>query len=281
MGLFGSSKSESVDKNYNKKMAKIAKEQLRMSKEAWQIFLDVTLPYEKAVMDSNMQLLPMATDYQKGVMEEALGSFEEQSRLRAEQRAYGLEATQEARKELGRYGELSDQFYGEAMSGPRYEERMREGQADVAQGFQVVQDSLTRQAAKMGFAGDSESMVDAIARLGVERGKAIAGARNVAKKQERDDSFNKMSTAMQIGGGRSAALGQSGAMADAASTVTPGAMPGANSNFAAISQGFSGQGINAMATTKSPTVTQGYNPGIMDYMQMGIGAVKGGMSIFG
>ena len=251
-----------------------------MSKEAWQLFLDITLPYEKAVMDANLQILPMATQYQRRALEEALGSFDVQQRLRAEQRAYGLEATQEARRELGRYGALADRFYGEAMAGPQYEERMRESQADVAQGFQVAQDALTRQAAKMGFAGDTEAMVDAIARLGVERGKAIAGARNMAKNQARDESFGRLATAMQLGGGRAHALGQAGAMADAASTITPGAMPGANTNLAALSQGFAGQGINAMATTKSPTTKTSYSPGVMDYLQMGLGLGKGLMGLF-
>ncbi|WP_462328018.1 hypothetical protein [Desulfobaculum sp.] len=210
-----------------RRMASIAEKQDARADDLFNIYLDHFLPYEEQVVGANRDLLPQ----EQGLRSAELSSQSELLPLRTEAARLGLQeqmrditegrAVKDALREtqlseLEAAAPVTQQFYAEAAKGPDVAGAMGRASADVAQSFKDAGGAVRRSAARMGLTGGRTAAL--LADTGLDKARAMGGARTIAREQEKDRAFSKMTTAMQVRGRASGlpGTGDTGGMALAA-----------------------------------------------------------------
>lgn len=198
MGLYGTSvsyeKQETTTKTsyspeVERALVDIAKRSQVMTEEQWALAKEIYEPYERAMVEYNMKMLPKMeelTTAQIGAQKEGLGLYglevEEAERDILEGRAVKDALREQQLTELGLSAPVARKFYEEAEGGIEGDvgRRMGEATADVAQAYKGVTGAFRREAGRAG----TKITADQIRDIALARAKSIAGARTGARERE-------------------------------------------------------------------------------------------------
>jgi len=151
------------DDRYGVSLAHTGEVGKRMAADAWELYNDYFRDYEIDAVKSNKELLPYISDYSKAAYEELT--------------------------------QTSKEFHRQAREGIDVSGRMEEAEAGVVGAFDKVPGELRRERAKYGIDPSGRGS-DAEARtLGIEKAKAIAGARIDAKNRAEAENFSRVALA--------------------------------------------------------------------------------------
>jgi len=196
-GLFGMGASSSsstttqapTDPEAAKRMAAVAERQQEMAEEQWGLGKDIYMPYEKAMVESNVALL---------------GPNEELMRKRLEEGTYDITQDRERRdlirsqmtQELKTSAGVPTKFYEETLKAGDPNERMATASADVEQAFAGAEGETRRSMGRMGINPASGRFASLRGETLRKKASTLAGARTGARKSASDDLYSRLTTAM-------------------------------------------------------------------------------------
>jgi hypothetical protein len=192
----GSSGGDSVDKAYNKRMAKIAERQQGMAEEYFDFWREYQAPTEQMREESARQLLPAETELRSG-------QIASESRLLGVTEDYNRSMMEYAKEDLQARKPLAKKYYEEAMKGDNVNRAGQEAAAGVAQQHDIAAGARRREAARAGVDVNSARFNEGLNATYLSRARDIAGQSSLARQKAKDSNFGKMDTAMnkQIGVG--------------------------------------------------------------------------------
>lgn len=182
-----------AEQDYQKSMGNLADSQVAMSEAQLQVWKDVYQPYEEAKIAQNMRLLEPQTDYQ-------LAYLDSQSQLLGPSTALQLEQVDFARDNLAALAPVRDQFYTQALEGLDPEAEADRALADVNQTFGQQGRQQERQALRLGLNTGSGAFAAMKNQTALAQAAAGAGARNSARLTAQDKNFQRLQSAMTLGG---------------------------------------------------------------------------------
>lgn len=191
----GGSKTESnttqqmSDPEAARRMAAVAERQQQMAEEQWGLARDIYLPYEQQMVASNQALVGENEALMRARMVEGTRDIEEGRALKDETRRQRLE-------ELKVSEPAVKAFYEEATKPVDVAEREAEAEAGVVSEYANVPESIRRQMSRTGVnltGARYQSLMKAVA---LDRAKAISGSRATARQGARDETLNRLKTAM-------------------------------------------------------------------------------------
>lgn len=269
MGIYGTSVTyeqteatsrTSYSPEVERALVNIAKRSQALSEEQWALAKEVWEPYERAMVDFNMKMLPQMqglTTEQIGAQKKGLGLYglevEEAERDIMANRAVKDALRQQQLKELGLAEPATEKFYKEAYGGIEGDvaERMGEATADVAQSYKGATGALRRELGRIG----SKITADDIRDIALQRAKATAGARTGAREREEerveDVNWQRLVSAMGARGRATGLAGtqvQSGTSAGVGQTETSVGEYGLTSPKVTAGQ-LSSQALEALGMT--------------------------------
>lgn len=289
MAIYGTSvsyeKEEATTKtSYSPEVEKalidIAKGNQAMSEEQWSLAKEIYEPYERAMVDYNMKMLPQMED----LTTEQIASQKKGLEL------YGLE-TEEAKRdilanrevkdalreqqltELGLSAPVAEKFYGEALKGIEGDvgRRMGEATADVAQSYKGVTGALRREKGRMGARLTAED----IRKIALDRAKSTAFARTGAREREEqrveDVNWNRLATGMSA---RGSATGLAGTSTQIGTSAGVGAKETDFGNYGltsptTLASNLSSQALSALGLTSKTTEETKSKYGLESSFQLG------------
>lgn len=166
----GSTTTNTVDKDYNARMAAIAEEQNTWARDYFNMWQQYYKPYEIAQARSNLEVLPMETDLYKKQLASA-------SELLPGQ-------TQAAR-----------QFLTASTQGVDVNERMALATADTANAWKGVGEQTARANARMGVNPNSGRYQGIQAALDTQQAAQLAGARTQARVGAEQENYDRLAKA--------------------------------------------------------------------------------------
>jgi hypothetical protein len=176
------------------RMAAIGERQQAMAEEQWALSKDIYLPYEQQMVESNQRLIGENESLMRARMAEGTRDIEKGQALKditREQRMQEMQLSEPAMKA----------FYEETTKPVDVAEREAEAEAGVVGEYANVPESIRRQLARSGVnlsGARNQSLMKAVA---LDRAKAISGSRAAARVGARDETLNKLKTAMAARGG--------------------------------------------------------------------------------
>jgi len=193
MGGGGKGSSQTTTNTYDavssRKMAAVAERQQDMAEDQWEMYKQYFQDYEIQAAEANKELLPYITEASKLTMQEQVRDLELNQPIKDLMR-------ENQAAELSRGKEISSKFYDEALRGVNKADWQNEAQADVAQALGASEAQARRDAARMGINVDGSKMASMLKTSGLERAKAIGGARYAAGKAAETESFSRLGLAM-------------------------------------------------------------------------------------
>jgi hypothetical protein len=192
----GGGGGDTVDKEYNRRMAKIGERQQKMAEDYFQFWRDHQSETEKMRNAAERELIPGETALRKDQIDSErrlIRTHEDLYRSKAEYTMDDLEA----RKPLSR------QYYQEAMKGENVERAAAQAGAGVAQEYDRAMGAQRREAARAGVDVNSGRFTSGLNQTYLSRARDMAGQKTLARQNARDRNFAKMDSAMnkQIGVG--------------------------------------------------------------------------------
>jgi len=163
---------DTVDKEYNKRMANIAERQQGIADEYFKFWETTGKPYEQAQMAANMELMPYEVATQK----------------------LGLQARA---SELQQAKPVMEEYYKQALEGVNPEEQVQRARADVAQGIQESEEENARTMERLGISPGSPAYAEQLKTSGIQKAKAIGAAMTTARTTTEQENFQRLQTATQ------------------------------------------------------------------------------------
>ncbi|MBI9113147.1 hypothetical protein [Maridesulfovibrio ferrireducens] len=227
--------SNTIDKEYNRRMATIAEAQQDMGQGYYDFWMDnnaglekakisankellplqtqlqkdqmtaqsgllpLQTEYQKEQLNSNLGLLPLQTDYQKKQLESNLGLLPAQTE--AQSSTYGL-TTARNNAALGlvpAQTEVANKYYDQAIKGVDIEDRMGKATATVAGQYKDAAKTLTRQSGRRGSNPSSGMLLSAMNDLNMSRAKSTAFAKESTRVGAETENYNRLRGAIGLG----------------------------------------------------------------------------------
>lgn len=162
-----SSETNTVDYEYNARMAGIAEEQNAWARNYYGVWNQYYRPYEIAQSQANMELLPLETELYKQQMASAKELLPQQT-------------------------EAAKQFLTASTQGVDINERMALATADASNAWKGVQDQTSRANARMGVNPNSGKFQGVQAALGTQQAAQLAGARTQARVGAEQENYDRL-----------------------------------------------------------------------------------------
>ena len=189
----GGGSVNSVDYEYNDRMATIAEEQQAWAKDYYKMWETYFKPYEIQQAQTNLQNLPLENSVYRGQLEAARDLLPLESGLYKQQ----LKAEAEL---LPQQTEATKNFLSASAKGVDVAERMGLAKADVASAWKGMNDATARSNARMGVNPNSGRYAGTQAALATQQAaqtaQAVTGAR-VGAEQENYDRLMKAASVSQ------------------------------------------------------------------------------------
>jgi len=206
----GGSSGDTYDAAYNARMATIAESQEGMAEDYFNFWETTFKPMETEQVQANRDLIP----YEKALSKEQIQSQRElipgqtsltQAQIDAQSQllpgqTQALEGEMQSRLEgLEARGGIRDAYYNEALNGLNPEAEADRAGTDAAHAFASSNETMLRDAARMGVGPESGRFAGASRTNSIERAKQIGGARSLARFQTEKEQFNRLNSAVGQG----------------------------------------------------------------------------------
>jgi hypothetical protein len=166
----GSSTTNTVDYDYNARMASLSEEQQGWAREYYQMWQTHFKPYEIAQAQANMALLPLETEsYRKQL--EAINTL------------------------LPQQTKVAGQFMDAATQGVDINERMSLATADASSAWANANSATRRENARLGVNPNSGRYQGIQAALGTQQAAQLAGARTQARVGAEQENYQRLKDA--------------------------------------------------------------------------------------
>jgi hypothetical protein len=201
---------DSVDEEYNRRMADIYEAQQRMAEEYYDYWGDVYKPMEMEQVAANRQLIPYQTEQAlaETLAATRLAPSNADLTLAQNQAALGLlpqqtalarETMADTSKAISEFAPVRAQYATEAAKGIDIDARVTQAKADVAGAFAGQTAANNRSMARMGVNPNSGAFADMSRQTATSRAKALGGAANTARTNAENENFNRLHGATQLG----------------------------------------------------------------------------------
>lgn len=177
--MCGGGGGDTIDKEYNRRMAAIAEAQSGMAQQYFNFWKTDYRPLEREQIQANRELLPYQTGLAKLNM--AAQSKDIQNRMHESELAKPV----------------MTEFYKEALRGTDENAAVNEARADVAGAFKEQEGQLRREAGRMGLNPNSNKFATGMGAKGLNQARATASAMTGARQNARTENFNKLASATQ------------------------------------------------------------------------------------
>lgn len=166
----GSSTTNTVDYEYNARMATLSEEQQEWAREYYNVWEQYHKPYEIAQAQANMSMLPYETDLYKSQIIRANQLLPQQTRA-------------------------AQQFLESASNGVDVNERMALATADATNAWKDARAATTRANARIGVNPNSGRFQGTMAALDTQQAAQVAGARTQARVGAEMENFERKALA--------------------------------------------------------------------------------------
>lgn len=195
----GSSTTNTVDYEYNARMATLSEEQQEWAREYFGVWQNYQKPYEIAQAQANLRMLPLETSlYQKqlGAAGDLLSLEIDAAKQTMPQEAalYG-QALNTASQLLPQQTEAASKFLQSALNGVDVNERMALATADASNAWKDARQSAARANARMGVNPNSGRFQGIMAALDTQQAAQLAGARTQARVGAEQENYQRLKDA--------------------------------------------------------------------------------------
>lgn len=166
----GSSTTNTVDYEYNARMAALSEEQQAWAREYFEMWQTHFKPYEIAQAQANMEMLPLETNLYKNQLQAATQLLPQQT-------------------------EAAQKFLETSTSGVDINERMALATADASSAWKDVQGQTLRANARMGVNPNSGRFQGVNAALDTQKAAQLAGARTQARVGAEQENYERLKNA--------------------------------------------------------------------------------------
>lgn len=166
----GGSTVNSVDYDYNARMATLSEEQQGWAREYFGMWQQYYKPYEIAQAQANLELLPLETNLYKNQLTAATQLLPQQT-------------------------EAAQKFLSASTQGVDVNERMALATADTANAWKDVNATTARAAARMGVNPNSGRFQGIQATLDTQKATQLAGARTQARVGAEQENYDRLTKA--------------------------------------------------------------------------------------
>lgn len=177
-----------IDYEYNARMADIAERQQAMAEEYFDFWQDEYKPLEQAQIEANMELLPQQTR-----LEAARMTAEEQ--LLPLNTEYQTGLLNSRIQETRNAQPVLSEYYKQALQGVNPDQKVTQARTDVAAAFKDQEQTLRRNAARMGLNPNSNRYAESMGAGGLSQARAAAGAMTQARNTAEDTNFSRLQSA--------------------------------------------------------------------------------------
>ena len=166
----GSSTTNTVDYEYNARMAALSEEQQSWARDYYEMWQTHFKPYEIAQAQANMEMLPLETNLYKNQLQAATQLLPQQT-------------------------EAAQKFLEASTSGVDINERMALATADASSAWKDVQGQTLRANARMGVNPNSGRFQGVNAALDTQKAAQLAGARTQARVGAEQENYERLKNA--------------------------------------------------------------------------------------
>lgn len=166
----GSSTTNTVDYEYNARMAALSEEQQAWAREYFEMWQTHFKPYEIAQAQANMEMLALETNLYKNQLQAATQLLPQQT-------------------------EAAQKFLEASTSGVDINERMALATADASSAWKDVQGQTLRANARMGVNPNSGRFQGVNAALDTQKAAQLAGARMQARVGAEQENYERLKNA--------------------------------------------------------------------------------------
>ena len=166
----GGSTVNSVDYDYNARMATLSEEQQGWAREYFGMWQQYYKPYEIAQAQANLELLPLETNLYKNQLTAATQLLPQQT-------------------------EAAQKFLSASTQGVDVNERMALATADTANAWKDVNATTARAAARMGVNPNSGRFQGIQATMDTQKAAQLAGARTQARVGAEQENYDRLTKA--------------------------------------------------------------------------------------
>jgi hypothetical protein len=188
-GSSSSNTTQTQDPEAARRMAAVAERQQDMAEDQWGLAKDTFEPYEKAMVESNLNLIEPNEALMKARMEEGVYDIEQGRELKDESRSARLEELKASSPAMREFYANATADIDEKLIDPR--QKAREFGAEASQQFGVAEGELRRSVARMGGNASDMSTTGNMRRMSMSRAKNVAGARNTGRRIGETDARNQ------------------------------------------------------------------------------------------
>lgn len=166
----GSSTTNTVDYEYNARMAALSEEQQAWARDYFEMWQTHFKPYEIAQAQANMEMLPLETNLYKNQLQAATQLLPQQTAA-------------------------AQKFLEASTSGVDINERMALATADASSAWKDVQGQTRRANARMGVNPNSGRFQGVNAALDTQKAAQLAGARTQARVGAEQENYERLKNA--------------------------------------------------------------------------------------
>jgi len=172
-GNSGSSTTNTVDYEYNRRMATLSEEQQAWAKDYFEMWRDHMKPYEIAQTRTNMEMLPLESDLYR-------------------------QQLSTAKELLPQQAATAQRFLAASTRGVDVNERMALATADAANAWKDARERAVRDNARMGVNPNSGRFQGIAAALDTREAAQLAGARTQARVGAEQENYERLKNAANL-----------------------------------------------------------------------------------
>lgn len=200
----GGSGQSPIDKEYNKRMADISEQELKMAQEYFNFWKTDYKPFEQEQIKQNMMLLPHLTQTQ--IDEAKVKQEQYQGLLKKDKNGQNLIGLQQEEQRqliqqnlelMPQQTQVAKEAYNAALRGVDENAAADRARADVALSFGQSETDLRRDLSRAGIGASGEQYTAAAAGLARDRAKSMAGAMTTARTTANNEEFSRLSGLMK------------------------------------------------------------------------------------
>lgn len=180
-GSSGGGGGDSIDKEYNARMATIHEAQQEMAEDYHSFWKSDYQPMEKEQIAANRELIP----YQKDLAKDKIVSERELLPMQ----------TETSKMQLG----AAQKYIDAAGKGVDVNSRISQAESDVKQGFGMASAKTKRDYSRAGLNVNSGRYGMMMKDLNLSQAQSIAGARTTSRRAAEEDNLNRLKSAASIG----------------------------------------------------------------------------------
>lgn len=203
----GSSTTNTVDYEYNARMAALSEEQQAWAKEYFGVWQQYQKPYEIAQTQANMAMLPKETELYGKQLDAAnsilpleteitKAQLEAQNRVMPQETALYEKSLTAASELLPKQTEAANKFLNLALNGVDVNERMGLAAADAGNAWKDARETAARASARLGVNPNSGRFQGIMGAMNTAQAAQMAGARTQARVGAEQENFQRLAQAM-------------------------------------------------------------------------------------